>query len=546
MALGSAPVRWIVATVAAIGTIIVVGGLLRGLGLRWGDPYVYHPDEWVIARHAMTMVATNDWNPHNFVYPSLLLELHAGLVALLHATDSRTLVGGQAWLYEGEFLPEQFPYILAGRTLVSLTGIGTILVVFETGRRLVGVVGGLASAAILAVLPLAVEHAHYVTTDVPVTFLCALCALATVLAVRSGRMRWWVLAGLIAGLAGSTKWNGLLVVGVPLLALISQRPSLSIVDGDFASKLAAIPVAAVAALVAATPGIVLAPTEVSASLTILTNHYRLADPRQTQGTLALNLGALLAGFGPLLAWGVAGMVVAMRRAWVEPSMRVAITIPTFILVYLVVVSLPPRQYPRNLLPMLPYLAISGGIATATLVGWVRSRSVQGTRRSRLGTALVPIGLAACMVLPLSASAEITSAMRNPDTRLIARAWMLDHVPNRTRIAREVFTPQFSPTEFRLRGSYFLHQRTLEEYRALGVRYLIASGRTYDRFVDIPGAVDETAFYRALFALPEVFRVDPGPGRRGPTIRIFRLDPLGADRQLGLGAALGDSYPASGL
>jgi hypothetical protein len=32
-------------------------------------------------------------------------------------------------------------------------------------------------------------------------------------------------------------------------------------------------------------------------------------------------------------------------------------------------------------------------------------------------------------------------------------------------------------------------------------------------------------YRELFALPEVFRVDPEPGRRGPTIRIFRLDPV---------------------
>ncbi len=532
MALGSASIRSIVPTVAAIGAIVVVGGLLRGLGLRWGAPFVYHPDEWVIARHAMTMVATNDWNPHNFFYPSLLLELHAGLVALLHAVDSRTLVTGQAWLYEGEFLPEQFRYILAGRTLVSLTGIGTILIVFETARRLVGIAGGLSAAAILAVLPLAVEHAHYLTTDVPVTFMCALCALATVIASGSGRMRWWVLAGLMAGLAGSTKWNGLVVVGVPLLALIvarvGERPWPSIVDRDFMSKLAVIPVAAALALLAATPAIVLAPTEVAASLTILTNHYRVPDPRQTQGALALNLGALVSGFGPLLAVCVAGMVVAMRRAWEEPRMRVAITIPAFILVYFVVASVPPRQYPRNLLPILPYLAISGGIAIATLAGWAATRRVQGRTRPRLGTGLVAIGLAACVIPPLSASAEITSAMRNPDTRQIAREWMLDHVPNRTRIAREVFTPQFRPTEFRLRGSYFLYQHTLEDYRALGVRYLIASGRTYDRFVDIPGAIEESEFYRTLFALPEVFRVDPGPGRRGPTIRIFRLDPPAGD------------------
>jgi hypothetical protein len=527
---GSALLRSAAPTIAVLGAILVIGGLLRVLGLRWGEPFDYHPDEWMIARHAMTMVAMTDWNPHTFVYPSLLLELHAGLVAVLHGARATTLDVGQPWLYEGEFLPQQFRYILAGRALVSLMGIGTILVVFETGRRLVGVAGGLASAAILAVLPLAVEHAHYLTTDVPVGFLCATCALATVIAARSGRMRWWILAGVVAGLAGSTKWNGLLVLGVPLLALIAtrvgERPWLSIVlQRDFVARFAAINGAAAIALVASTPGIVLAPSEVAAWLALLTDFYRFPDPRQTEGTLGFNLGALVVGFGPLLVWCIAGMAVAAWRSWTDPRMRVAITLPAFILAYLVAVSVPARHYERNLLPILPYLAISGGIATATLLGWARNRRIGEIARPRVGTGLVAVALLACLIGPAAASAEITNAMRRPETRLLARAWMLDHVPEGTTIAREVYTPQFGPREFRVRGSYFLHQHTLDDYRSLGVRYLIASGRTYDRFVDMPGAAKESAFYHALFALPEVFRVDPEPGRRGPTIRIFRLDPV---------------------
>jgi hypothetical protein len=526
----SARLRSAAPTIAAIGAILVVGALLRGLGLRWGDPYVYHPDEWMIARHAMTMVATSDWNPHTFVYPSLLLELHAGMVALLHGARPTTLAVGQPWLYEGELLPQQFRYILAGRTLVSLMGIGTILVVFETGRRLVGVAAGLAAAAILAVLPLAVEHAHYLTTDVPVGFLCGVCLLATVIAAHSGRMRWWVLAGLVAGVAGSTKWNGLLVVGVPLLALLAtrlgERPALSTLVGrDVVVKVVAMLGAATIGLVVATPGIVLTPSEVGAWLALVTDFYRFPDPRQTDGSLGFNLGAVVAGFGPVLAWCVAGTAVAAWRSWTDPRMRAAITIPAFILAYLVAVSLPARHYERNLLPIVPYLAIAGGIATATLIGWARNRPVRGIRRSRFATGLVAIALVVCLVVPASASVEITNAMRGPETRLIARTWMLDHVPEGTTIAREVYTPQFGPREFRVRGSYFLHQHTLDDYRSLGVRYLIASGRTYDRFVDMPGAASESAFYHALFALPEVFRVDPEPRRRGPTIRIFRLDPV---------------------
>jgi hypothetical protein len=530
MAIGSASVRSSIPAVAALGVIVIVGGLLRGLGLRFGDPYVYHPDEWMLARHAMTMVATSDWNPHSFAYPSLLIELHAGLIAVMNMAGFSHLALGQSWLYESEFPPVQFPYILAGRTLVALTGIGTILVVFETGRRLVGVAGGLASAAILAVLPLAVEHAHYLTTDVPVAFLCAVCALTTVIAVQSQRTRWWILAGLAAGLAGSTKWNGLLVVGVPLLAYVmgrlGERPSLAILlERESMANLGTILVAAVVGLVVATPALVLAPNEVAAWLSVVARLYAVPDPRQTEGTLVFNLSALVAGFGPVLGWCVIGMAVAVRKARADPPMRVALTIPAFIVAYLVFASLPPRHYERNLLPILPYLAISGGIATAAFLAWARSRRLRGSPRPRLATGLVAIGLAACLVVPAAASAEITGAMRRPDTRLIARAWMLDHVPRGTRIAREVYTPQFS-TEYARGGSYFLFQHTLEEYRTRGVRYLIASSRTYSRFVDMPDSAEETAFYRGLFALPEVFRVDPGPDRRGPTIRIFRLDPIG--------------------
>lgn len=531
MAVGPTSVRSSIPVVAALGAILILGGLLRGFGLRFGDPYVLHPDEWVIASHAMTMVATGDWNPHSFAYPSLLMELEAGLVALMHGAGSGPLDVGQPWLYEGEFLPEQFAYILAGRTAVAAMGIGTILVVFETGRRLVGLAGGLAAAAIIAVLPLPVEHAHYLTTDVPVAFLCALCALATVIAARSGWMRWWILAGLAAGLAGSTKWNGLLVVGVPLLAYVATRlnklPSRSIgLERESIVTLGAILVAAAAGLVLATPAIVLAPSEVAAWLSVLTEFYRFPDTRQTEGTLAFNLGALITGFGPLLVWCVVGMAVTVCKAWADPRLRGALAIPAFIVAYLVVASLPPRHYERNLLPIVPYLAISGGIATAWLLDWASSRPIGTNMRLRLGTGLVAIAFVACLIPPAWASAQETNAMRQPETRLIARGWMLDHVPERTKIAREVYTPQFDSSEFRVEGSYFLFQHTLEDYRAGGVRYLIASSRTFGRFVDMPLYAKESDFYRGLFALPEVFRVDPGPDRRGPTIRIFRLDPIG--------------------
>jgi hypothetical protein len=123
-----------------------------------------------------------------------------------------------------------------------------------------------------------------------------------------------------------------------------------------------------------------------------------------------------------------------------------------------------------------------------------------------------------------ASVSAVRVIRRPDTRQIAHQWMLRNLPDRAVIARETVTPQTSLDEFRFRGSYFLWQNDLDWYRDAGVRYLIASSIPYLRFVGRESKPEQDAFYRELFALPEVFHIDGGAGRPGPTIRIFRLDP----------------------
>jgi hypothetical protein len=117
---------------------------------------------------------------------------------------------------------------------------------------------------------------------------------------------------------------------------------------------------------------------------------------------------------------------------------------------------------------------------------------------------------------------VTAGLARPDTRDLARAWMLGHVPPGTTVGREVYTPQFDEREFTTAGSYFLHELDLDAYREAGARYLIASSWAYERFVSEP----ESGFYRDLFALPVAYRVDVTPDRSGPTIRILRLDPPG--------------------
>jgi hypothetical protein len=508
----------------AILAIVAVGAALRLSGIGFGDPFVYHPDEWAIARPAMTMAATGDWNHHTFYYPGLLIDLEAVVARLLHAFGGASLETGRPWLYLNEFVPNQFGYVLAGRLVVASLGVATIPVVFETTRRLAGRAGALAAAAIVAIVPLAVEHAHYLTTDVPMTLLCALCLLATVVASRSRQRRWWLVAALIAGLAGSTKWNGLAVVAVPLLAYVATRfdrtHPLAIVRDPLPYAMVA---ATIVGFVVPTPGIVLAPAEVLSRLSSSAAIYAVPDPRQTQDSMTFNLGVLVGTLGPVLLWSVAGMILILARLGRDPEARAAVVIPAFIVGYFVLTCLPPRYYARNLLPIVPYLAVSAGIALAVLVGEIRRRSAAWRLPPTWAAGAVGLVLVLSLAPSTALSLALTSALSRIDTRDVARAWMLEHVPPGTTIAREVYTPQFDITEFTPVGSFFLHEVSLDGYRARGARYLIASSWAYERFVDKPATPAEDAFYRQLFTLPQAFRVDPAPERQGPTIRILTLD-----------------------
>jgi len=136
--------------------------------------------------------------------------------------------------------------------------------------------------------------------------------------------------------------------------------------------------------------------------------------------------------------------------------------------------------------------------------------------------IVIVIIAIALIPPIADDITAVRRSRAMDTRTIAYAWMLENIPHNAIVAREQYTPQVRPDQFRLRNHNRLYQRNMEWYRQLGVQYIVASSDIYVRYLDNPATPVLSAFYRDLFALPEVFRVDPAGRRNGPTIRIFQL------------------------
>jgi 4-amino-4-deoxy-L-arabinose transferase-like glycosyltransferase len=259
--------------------------------------------------------------------------------------------------------------------------LATVLLVGLLGTRLGGRATGIAAATLVAVLPIFVTRSSVVIVDTPATFFATAtlyCAARFTVAGRTRALITWVaLAGAASGFAFATKYT----VGVVLLsvfAVIALRRDLSI--ARTLALAAAGAGAFVASAVIAMPALVLRVPEVI-------DAFRFQERRYARGVTPsylhelsrpVELGWLLLLVG-LIGLGV---LLSSRRARPVTIGFLAFAIPSLPL------FLRSSYQPlRNLLPMMPFLAI----AMAATVVWA-VRFVGG--RLRLGPVAQGVGAVA--------------------------------------------------------------------------------------------------------------------------------------------------------
>ena len=195
------PTRWLWA-------IVLLAAALRLFPVWFGLPYPYaRPDEAQAISGAVGVLA-GDLNPHFFHWPSLTFYLFAAVLGIV--SKVRSLVGIEP-------LPLGTALITA-RVVVALAGALTTVPVFRLTRRIAGDRAGLLAAGFLAVAPLHVRDSHFAMTDVLMTLLLAMslsCLAAVYDAAVAGEARTtyrrFAIAGLLGGLATSTRYNAALV-----------------------------------------------------------------------------------------------------------------------------------------------------------------------------------------------------------------------------------------------------------------------------------------------------------------------------------------------
>ena len=492
---------------------LVLAALLRFWALPQGIPFSVQVDEPEVLLRAVRMMKTGDFNPHFFDYPTFYMYLQA-LVAV-----GRFLFGAMRgeWAGLAQAPPEAF--YLWGRAVTATLGTATVWVVYHTGLRW-GRRVALLAAVMFAVMPLHVRESHFVLTDVPVTFLVMLTLLLSLRAHERSTLTAFALAGAAAGLAGATKYNGVLALFLPLLAC-ALTPALR------PSRIAAaaiVIVSMVAAFLVAAPYTLLDLPAFLNQFARLSGEYRaaLAAP---EPIWIIYLKHLRNAFGyPGSAIVVAGLLVGAWKIATGPERFKWMMATLFPLLYFRFISNQHIFYGRYLLPLLPFLSLLGAVAVVAIVDFMRHARLPQSAKNAATVVMTLVAIAPPSYTSISFNANAAKVWTTEQ----AYDWIVRQIPPGSTVTMES-RQILLPVTYKATYLAQLRLHSFEDYVSGGVEYLIASSQCYGPYLDPviggPGRFPvEYADYMRIFSqTQELVRFTPSSDHPGPEVRILKIN-----------------------
>lgn len=418
-----------VATLALFAAALV----LRSIGLTYGLPAVYNPDEVAIMSRTLSF-ATGTLNPHNFLYPTFYFYvLFAWVGAFLAVLLATGRVGSVSALRELYFT-DPTPIYLAGRALSVVSGAATVLLLHRLARGLTDWRAGSAAAIFLAVAPLHVRDSHYVKHDVFATMLVVAAYLAIVrvwplIRTDGKRTRDVVVAGAACGVAFSTHYY-CIFLALPLawsIVLAFRSEGFAAIAGHLGR--AAITSAVV--FFALSPFIAVEP--LTAWRDIVANREIVVDRALAAGAFApatryLSLLWHDAISRPIVALAVVGLASMIAVDWRRATLLLAFPVPFFAFI---TNTFPASRY---LNPLLPFVVLFAGAALTVLAA-----------RFKAQPWMYWTAVAAFATAPAVTSVRTDLFVRETDTRTLARQFIEREVPAGATVLIQPYSVPLTPS-----------------------------------------------------------------------------------------------------
>ncbi len=478
-----------------------------------------------------------DLNPHFFNYPALSFLVQFVLQAVHYGAGFVLGAYPDAGAFQAAWASDLSRFVLIGRLPGIFCDAGTVVISGLLAGRLVSRRAGVVTAIMVAVNPLHIRLSQMIAVDSMLAFFCSAAILIMLDVAQSGGMRRALSAGLLVGLAASTKYTGAVLLAPLVVATVmGLRKDGPRTAGALTTTVLSPVLLACGVFVILNPFVLLDTSSFLRDFGFEQTHMAAGHfgvPTDESTPLYYIVDALPTTMGwPALVLGIAGLAWAVRhgdRRWIVVALGFG--------ALLVVPMFWAMRAERYMLPALPGLML---LFAAGLERFYPARKrAEDTEAARTWAIPAALVLAiASFVQPVLATARYHASMLEPDTRAGASAWITRNLPRGSAIV-------LTPAGVNVDSSYI---QLPIPYLAVGLEGLAALydarwytdmdlllGSDFDRarYLQEPeryGAFLQFFYDSLATRWKTVWSAEPGPTCQGPRIWLF-APPRDAQRTL---------------
>ncbi len=398
----------------SLAAIVLLALAVRFIGIDYALPTISYTESSILDR-VWNMAASGDMNPHWFQIPSLHFYIDLAILKMLSLT--------------GEVSREAFA--LACRSFEAVVGALTVLVVFLIGANIYHKKAGLVAAFLLAIFPAHIFYSHIARPDILVTFFTLMVLLLSIYLLRTMALKDYIVVGLVAGLAVSTRYNGAFCLLMPVAAhfiyvnTYHEAPA----NARFRNLFIMLGVA-LAAFIATTPFSIFDFPTFWADLVQQAQGAQIgiiAAISRYSGEIMRDLGLLM----PLLLLGGLGYAIKRHNRYDILNIIFCIVLIIFLLNW----KSPAIRFALPLIAVL--MVMSAGMLIAASR---RLMASENRARRQMGAILLPLILIVALLAPGQVILGQNSTLCHPSISQIAWEWTGDNIPPGSRLFRASNTP----------------------------------------------------------------------------------------------------------
>jgi len=318
---------------------------------NYGLPYMHYWDEPSYIKLSLQMMKSGNFDHEWYNIPPFFLYQHT-LAQTAHFLDTSKEFPYPLEEYSIDVDKREVskPAILQwSRGWSAMLGAAVCALIFLVLRQIISDPLAILAGLVFALMPGAIEQSILVTADMPLT-LMTLLTLGATLQIKQQEQAWLCLtAGLLAGLATATKYNGLIVLVTPMVHLAARR------DGTVMHWLVLIKGWAAGFTLGFPYWLTKFPQFISGfgwEMYHYNTQFEMAGVSNLYGLDYLYY-LLMFGMGPVLFIAlIVGLAVWLRHPHDTP----VLTLLSFPVVYSAWLLSQSSDFPRNLAPLFPWFA----------------------------------------------------------------------------------------------------------------------------------------------------------------------------------------------